>query len=253
MICASTHRLATRRAPRAQPGEDRQVVGVDPELAGRRRRGQGYLVQASRVARVRLSPTDAPEPSTVLASSRVSSRRVWALPSKPPHGPGQLVQRVLAVVAERRVAEVVGQRGGLRDVGLRAQRPGQVPRDLGDLEAVGEPVADEVVHLRPVHLGLGGQPPRGGRVHHAGPVALVRRPLGRLHPLGRLATSRSRSCSSYRSVLSISDRTLGCQRRSVDRHVHVVVVVRRSPSLGHRHRTASPRTRGPASRCAGAR
>ena len=149
-------------------------------------RGHGYLVQASSVARVRLSPTDAPEASTVLASSRVSSRSVCALPSKPPHGLGQLVQRVLAVVAERRVAEVVGQRGGLGDVGLRPERPGQVAGDLGDLEAVGEPVADEVVHLRPVHLGLGGQPPRRGRVDDAGPVALVRRALGRLDPLGRL-------------------------------------------------------------------
>ena len=70
--------------------------------------------------------------------------------------------------------------------GWLPERPGQVAGDLGHLEAVGEPVADEVVHLRPVHLGLGGQPPRRGRVHDAGPVALVRRPLGRLDPLGRL-------------------------------------------------------------------
>ncbi len=46
-------------------------------------RGQGYLVAASRVARVRLRPT---EPSGVnrLGSMRVSRRSDWALPSKPP-------------------------------------------------------------------------------------------------------------------------------------------------------------------------
>ncbi len=47
-------------------------------------RVHGYLVQASRVARVRLSPTEAPAESKVLASSRDSNRSVWALPSKPP-------------------------------------------------------------------------------------------------------------------------------------------------------------------------
>ena len=149
-------------------------------------RGQGYLVHASSVARVRLRPAEAPgrvdglglQPGQHPQRLRVALEASARL--------GQLVQRVLAVVTERRVAQVVGQRGGLGDVRLRAQRPRQVPRDLGHLEAVGEPVADEVVHLRPVHLGLGGQPPRGRRVHDAGAVALVRRPLRRLDPLGRL-------------------------------------------------------------------
>src|SRR5205823_7988814 len=40
---------------------------------------QGYLRVASRVARVRLRPAP-----SVLGSSLVSRRRVWALPSKPP-------------------------------------------------------------------------------------------------------------------------------------------------------------------------
>ena len=59
---------ARRRPARPQPPEDRQVVVVDAELRSRdrrstprrRRRGQGYFVQASSVARVRLSPTDLP-------------------------------------------------------------------------------------------------------------------------------------------------------------------------------------------------
>ena len=95
-------------------------------------------------------------------------------------------QHPLAVVPERRVAEVVGERRRLDDVGLAAQRPRQVTRDLGHLEAVGQPVADEVVGLRADHLGLGGQPARRRRVHDPCAVALERRPLRGRHPLGRL-------------------------------------------------------------------
>ena len=98
----------------------------------------------------------------------------------------ELGEHPLAVVPERRVAEVVRQRGGLDDVGLAAEGARQVPGDLGDLEAVGQPVAHEVVGLRPDDLGLGGQPARRRRVHHPGAVALERRALGRGHPLGRL-------------------------------------------------------------------
>ena len=149
-------------------------------------RVQGYLVQASSVARVRLRPTERPSAAKVFASSRVSRRRVWALPSKPPQSAASLGQHPLAVVAERRVAEVVGQRRGLGDVGLAAEGAGQVAGDLGDLEAVGQPVADEVVALRPDHLGLGRQPPARRGVHDPRPVTLERRALRRGDPLGRL-------------------------------------------------------------------
>ena len=50
-----------------------------PYLTSPARAGQGYFSVASRVARVRFSPA----PGT-LASSRVSSRRLCALPSNPP-------------------------------------------------------------------------------------------------------------------------------------------------------------------------
>ena len=99
---------------------------------------------------------------------------------------GQVGQRPLAVVAERWMAEVVGQRRRLDDVGMAAERPGQVAGDLGHLETVGEPVADEVVGLGADDLGLGGQPSRGRRMHDAGPVTLERGADRRLHPLGRL-------------------------------------------------------------------
>jgi len=98
----------------------------------------------------------------------------------------ELGEDPLPVVPERRVAQVVRQSSGLDDVGLAAQGPREVPRHLGHLEAVGQPVAHEVVGLRPDHLGLGRQPAGGRGVHHPGAVALERRPLRGGHPLGRL-------------------------------------------------------------------
>ena len=142
------------------------------------------------MARVRLSPTRRPSGSTDLASSRVRIRSVWALPSKPPHVPAQLVERPLPVVAEGRVAEVVGERAGLDDVGVAADGAREVARHLGDLEGVGEPVAHEVVGLGAHHLGLVGQAPQRRRVEDPRPVTLERRPLG---ALGGSGTQRSSS------------------------------------------------------------
>ena len=148
--------------------------------------GQGYFVQASSVARVRLRPTEAPAASDVFASSRVSRRSVCALPSNPPQSAREPVERALAVVPERRVSEVVRERRGLGDVGVGAERAGEVARDLGDLEAVGQPVADEVVALRADHLGLGREPAERRGVDDARAVALERLALRRVDPLRRL-------------------------------------------------------------------
>ena len=184
-VVGEVHHLRLDAAARpvdalAQPGEDRRGRRRRRRTCRRRRRScagrlHGYFVQASSVARVRLSPTERPSASTDFASSRVRMRSVWALPSKPPHSAAELVERHLAVVAEGRVADVVGERGGLGEVGVAAERVREVAGDLGDLEAVREPVAHEVVGLRPEHLGLGRQPAQRGGVHDPGPVALERR------------------------------------------------------------------------------
>ena len=151
-----------------------------PRAGAASARVQGYFVDASSVARVRLSPTLRPSASTDLASSRVRIRSVCALPSKPPAASADLVERPLAVVPERRVPQVVGEGGGLHDVGVAAELPCEVPRHLRHLEGVGQPVADEVVALRPDHLGLGRQPAQRGAVHDAGAVPLERRTRGQL-------------------------------------------------------------------------
>ena len=138
---------------------------------GARPRRQGYFVAASRLARVRLSPAGRPSGWARLGSRRVSRRSVWALPSKPPMPAATASSARLAVVPERRVAEVVGEAGGVDDVGAAAERRAELAADLGDLEAVGEPVAHEVV-ARGLHdLGLGRQPAQAGGVHQAGAVA----------------------------------------------------------------------------------
>ena len=108
------------------------------------------------------------------------------VPLEPAAVDRRLGEHPLAVVPERRMAEVVGEGRRLHQVGLAAQSPGEVAGDLGDLEAVGEPVADEVVGLGADHLGLGRQPSAGRRVHHPRTVALERRALGRRHALRRL-------------------------------------------------------------------
>src|ERR1700749_4304226 len=51
------------------------------------------------------------------------------------------IERPLAGMAERWMAEVVGQRAGLGEVLIEAERARQRAGDLGHLERMGEPVA----------------------------------------------------------------------------------------------------------------
>ena len=97
--------------------------------------------------------------------------------------------------------------------GSQPERARQVAGDLGHLEAVGQPVADEVVGLRSDHLGLGRQPARRRGVHDAGAVALERRALGRRDPLGRLGDEalagrvvvQARSGPSRATLVGVAD------------------------------------------------
>ena len=54
---------------------------------------------------------------------------------------GELVERLFAVVPEGRVAQVVGEAGGLDEVGVAAEGRAELPADLGALQGVGEPGA----------------------------------------------------------------------------------------------------------------
>ena len=81
------------------------------------------------------------------------------------------VERALAVEPERRVPEVVRERRGVDDVGIAAERGPELPADLGDLERMRQPVADEVVAVGRDDLGLGREPAQRGRVDDASAVA----------------------------------------------------------------------------------
>ena len=88
-------------------------------------------------------------------------RRVWRLCSKPPSLAQHPVEHALARVAERRVAEVVGERDRPRR-GLRCgQHPRDRARDLRDLERVGQAVAVVVALVADEDLRLVLEAPEG--------------------------------------------------------------------------------------------
>ena len=99
-------------------------------------------------------------------------------------GLGDDIERLLAVVPVGRVAQVVGQAGGVDDVGIAAQGLPEGATDLGDLQGVGQAGAHEVVAGGPQDLGLGAQAPQRRGVDDARPVALEGGALGILRGLG---------------------------------------------------------------------
>ena len=185
-------------------------------------RGHGYLVAASRAARVRLRPDRA----LVTEALRIAER-LGLEPGQDPQRLGvaleaadvraQGVEGVLAVVAERWVAEVVGEAGGLHEVGVAAQGGSQLPPDLGDLQGVGHPGPGEVALAGDHHLGLGGQPSPGSAVQDAGPVARERRSGGALGWLVGPAVLIGDGVSGHRHDPTVGVRrgaspTRGCPR-----------------------------------------
>ena len=82
------------------------------------------------------------------------------------------VERVLASMAERRMAEVVGEAQSLRQVLVEPERASDGAADLRDFEAVRQAHAKMVAIGRDEHLGLVPQPAEGDRVDDAVAVAL---------------------------------------------------------------------------------
>ena len=90
-----------------------------------------------------------------------------------PAGVGERgAQRILAGMAERRMAEVVGEAQRLGQVLVEAERAGDGAADLRDFEAVGQADAEMVAVGRDEHLGLVAQAAEGDRVDDAVAVAL---------------------------------------------------------------------------------
>ena len=160
------------RGARAEPVEDLEVVVVDAEL----HRGVRRPAAAPRVLRggVQAGPGEV-EPGRAavgvgalgLQAGQQAQRLGVALEAA--DAGRDRIERRLAVVPERRVAEVVGEAGGVDDVGAAAQRRTELAADLGDLEGVGEPVAHEVVAGRAARPGSWPRAGAGSRSAPGGP------------------------------------------------------------------------------------
>ena len=81
------------------------------------------------------------------------------------------VERPLASMPERRMAEVVGQRQGFGEILIEAQLPRQRPRDLCDFERMSQPGAVMIAFVEHEDLGLILQPAKRGGMDH--PVAIA--------------------------------------------------------------------------------
>ena len=85
------------------------------------------------------------------------------------------VERALAGMPERRVAEVVGERQRLGQVLVEAERAGERAGDLGHFQRVGQPGAVVVALVEHEDLGLVLEAAEGGRMDDAVGIAPERR------------------------------------------------------------------------------
>ena len=137
------------------------------------------------------------------------------------------VEHGLADVAEGRVAEVVPQPDRLGEVLVEAQRPGHGPRDLGDLERVGQPRAVVVALGRDEDLGLVLEAAERLGVDDPVAVALQRRAHAAVL-LGHAPPRRPRPRGAGREALGLPRRLAGGEARgdgpggAVDVHAHIL-------------------------------
>jgi len=100
---------------------------------------------------------------------------------EPAEGPHRSRQRFLAGMAERGVAEIVGQGERLRQILVEPQGSGQRPRDLGHFETVGQARPVMVALVIDEHLGFMLEPAKRRRMDDPVAVALKYGP-GRAFP-----------------------------------------------------------------------
>jgi iron-sulfur cluster assembly accessory protein len=94
------------------------------------------------------------------------------------------IQRPFAGMAERRMAEVVRQRQGFRQILVQPELPGQRAGNLRDFEGVGQPGAVMIAFVEHEYLGFVLQAAKGGGMDH--PVAIApERAAGLARRLGK--------------------------------------------------------------------
>ena len=131
--------------------------------------GPVWLRMPSRTGAVRFRPT----PSRSSTSTTRSECSLCLKP--PPSARGAAVERLLARVAEGRVAEIMSEPDRLRQILVQPQRPGDGAGDPARLQRVAQPRPVMVALGRDEDLGLVLQPPERLRVHDPIAVALERR------------------------------------------------------------------------------
>ena len=85
--------------------------------------------------------------------------------------PQTVVKHILAGMAKWRMADVVNQCQGLDKILVQTQRPADGSGDGGGFERVRQTAAVIIAQLSGKHLGLVGQPAKGGAMHD--PVAIA--------------------------------------------------------------------------------
>ncbi len=105
----------------------------------------------------------------------MTTRSVCALWSKPPQALEAAVERPLAGMPERRMAEIVRERQCLGEVLVEAERARQRTRNLGDFQGVGEARSKVVALVEDEHLRLVRQPAERRRMDDAVAIAAERR------------------------------------------------------------------------------
>ena len=117
----------------------------------------------------------------VLALQRRDDAQALRVVVEAAEGLHRPVERALAGVPERRVAEIVGERDGFGQILIKAQLARHGARDLRHLQRVRQPRAVVIALVEDEDLRLVGQAPEGGRMQDAVAVALeraARRALG---------------------------------------------------------------------------
>ena len=116
------------------------------------------------------------------------------------------LERALAGVAERRMAEVMGERHGFREILIDAQRAGERAGDLPDLDRMGEAGAKMIAVERHEDLRLMREAAKGGAVDDSVAIALEFAPRRRW----RLCV---KPAARARGVAGV------CRKRAANRHM----------------------------------
>ena len=127
------------------------------------------------------------------------------------------VERVLADVAERRMAEIVPEPDRLDEVLVEPQRASDGARDLGDLERVRQPRPVVIAGRRHEHLGLVLEAPERLGVNDPVAVALERRPQPAIG-LGTLPASRIGAGGQGREIARLAGALTLARTRPRRRH-----------------------------------